>query len=310
MEPRRRTEDWQTAAMNSFPPRTRDSNHRSRCARSDDKTLPARLADGFSNVHSRTAARCRVDQFGLRATILLGVTLLLAPLALANFGPQEPDQKPTQNVARSAVPGVQLDSGSTAGTGSGSQPAAGAPSADSTSRSSTAVPPPDLGYPFTPGPDYVIGLGDVLHISVWKEPEFSSTVQVRSDGMISLPLLNDVQAVGYKPMDLAAFLATKLARYVDDPRVTIILSQARPPVFYMVGEVGHRGPMALAPNMTVLQALLTAGLSTYANPKKIYVLRTENGVERKFPVNYKRMVKGMSTNQNILLKAGDMVVVP
>jgi polysaccharide export outer membrane protein len=68
--------------------------------------------------------------------------------------------------------------------------------------------------------------------------------------------------------------------------------------------------MALTPNITVLQALISNGLSTFANTKKIYVLRMENGVERKLPVNYKQMVKGKNLNQNIVLKAGDMVVVP
>jgi len=167
-----------------------------------------------------------------------------------------------------------------------------------------------MGSSFAAGPDYVIGLGDVLHISVWKEPELTSTVQVRSDGKISLPLLNDILAVGFKPMDLAASLGERLKKYVDDPRVTIIVSQARPPVIYFVGEVGHHGPMALTPNMTIFQALMTAGLGTFANSKKIYILRVENGVERKLPVNYKRLVKGQGLSQNILLKPGDVVVVP
>jgi polysaccharide biosynthesis/export protein len=186
------------------------------------------------------------------------------------------------------------------------QPAQGTNSISPASAPPTAEPI----TPFTPGPAYKIGLGDVLRISVWKEAEFSSSVQVRSDGMISIPLLNDVKAVGFTPMELAASLAEMLKKYVDDPRVTIIVSQARPPVFYLVGEVGHRGPMALSPNMTVMQALLTAGTTPFANTKKIYILRTVNGVQKKMFVNYKRMVKGKTTNQNIVLMPGDMVVVP
>ncbi|MGA1985502.1 MAG: polysaccharide biosynthesis/export family protein [Candidatus Sulfotelmatobacter sp.] len=182
------------------------------------------------------------------------------------------------------------------------------------SKSTKDAAPPGVSAdpvtPFTPGPPYRIGLGDVLRISVWKEPDFSTTLQVRSDGKISLPLLNDVEAVGFTPVELGASLAERLKKYVDDPRVTIIVTSAKPPVFYMVGEVGHKGPMALTPNITVLQALISNGLSTFANTKKIYVLRMENGVERKLPVNYKQMVKGKNLNQNIVLKAGDMVVVP
>jgi polysaccharide export outer membrane protein len=123
-------------------------------------------------------------------------------------------------------------------------------------------------------------------------------------------LSSDVQAVGFKPMELAASLSEKLKRYLDDPRVTIVVSQAKAPIIYMVGEVGHQGPMALIPNMTVLQALITAGPSTFANTKKIYVLRMEKGVEQRFPVNYKQLVKGKTMNRNIVLKPGDMVVVP
>lgn len=182
------------------------------------------------------------------------------------------------------------------------------------SKPASGTPPPtapvDAPDPLAPGPDYVIGLGDVLRISVWKEPELTSTVQVRTDGKISLPLLNDVRAVGSKPMELAASLTEQLSKYVDDPRVTVIVSQAKPPIVYMVGEVGRRGPMALTPNMTVLQALITAGLSTFANTKKIYVLRVQDGVEQKLKVNYKGLVKGKTMDQNIVLKPGDMVVVP
>ncbi len=171
-------------------------------------------------------------------------------------------------------------------------------------------PVPDPSPRFVPGPDYVIGLGDSLRISVWKEPEVSATVQVRTDGKISLPLLNEIPAVGLKPMDLAAVLTEKLKKYVEDPRVTIVVLGAKPPVAYMVGQVGHPGAIALSPNMTVLQALLNSSPTLFANTKKIYVLRTENGVQHKFKVNYKRMIKGKSANDNIILKPGDMIVVP
>lgn len=170
--------------------------------------------------------------------------------------------------------------------------------------------PSALGAPFTPGPPYRIGLGDVLRIAVWKEPDFSATLQVRSDGKISLPLLNDIDAVGSTPMELAAFLRDKLKKYVDDPRVTVIVSQAKSQVIFMVGEVGRHGAMPLTPNMTVLEALITAGPTTFANTKKIYVLRVENGVEHKLPVNYKQLVKGRNINRNLVLKPGDLVVVP
>jgi polysaccharide export outer membrane protein len=157
---------------------------------------------------------------------------------------------------------------------------------------------------------YQIALNDVLHVSVWQEPELTSTLQVRTDGMISIPLINDVRAAGMTPMALAASISEKLKKYVDAPRVTVVVSSMRPPRIYLTGQVGHTGPMSLIPHMTVLQALVTAGLTPFANTKKIYVLRSVDGVQKKLPVNYKHLIKGQDVDQDILLKPEDMIVVP
>jgi polysaccharide export outer membrane protein len=157
---------------------------------------------------------------------------------------------------------------------------------------------------------YVIANEDTLHVVVWKEPEFTATVPVRLDGKISLPLVNDVQAAGLTPMELAASLTEKLKKFVDDPRVTVVVAQMNHPRIFVIGEVLRHGPISLTPGMTVLQALATSGLSPFANTKKIYVLRSDQGVEQKFPVQYKRLLKGQSMSQNISLKAGDTIVVP
>jgi polysaccharide biosynthesis/export protein len=160
------------------------------------------------------------------------------------------------------------------------------------------------------GPSYEIGSNDVLHIAVWKEPELTVTVPVRSDGMISIPLLNDVLAAGLTPMQLSALLNQKLKKYVTAPRVTVVVTQTNSHRIYVVGEVMHSGPISLSHDMTPLQALATAGLSQFANAKKIYILRTENGQTRKISFNYKQVIKGEAMSQNILLKPGDTVVVP
>ncbi len=160
------------------------------------------------------------------------------------------------------------------------------------------------------GPSYVIGTGDVLHIAVWQEPDLTATLPVRSDGMISLPLLNDVPAAGLTPMQLAALLNQKLKKYVATPRVTVVVTQANSHRAYVVGEVLHTGPVALLPNMTVLQALATAGFTEFANTKRIYILRMDNGQEVKIPFNYKQVIKGEAVAQNIVLKPGDTIVVP
>jgi polysaccharide export outer membrane protein len=160
------------------------------------------------------------------------------------------------------------------------------------------------------GPDYVIGPDDVLHVSVWKETDLTSTLPVRSDGKISMPLLDDVQAAGLTPMQLANSLTDKLKKFISDPRVTVVVTQMNSQKIYILGEVTHTGAMALTPNMTVLQAIASAGFTQFANTKGIYVLRAENGKQQKLPFNYKQVVKGESMDQNVLLKPGDTIVVP
>jgi len=160
------------------------------------------------------------------------------------------------------------------------------------------------------GPDYKIGPDDTLHVSVWKEPDLTETLPVRPDGKISLPLLNDVQAAGLSPSQLADSISTKLKKFMSDPRVTVIVTAMNSQKIYVLGEVTHTGAMALQPNMTVLQALASAGFTQFANTKGIYVLRTDNGKQQKIPVNYKALLKGASIDQNLVLKPGDTIVVP
>lgn len=155
---------------------------------------------------------------------------------------------------------------------------------------------------------YVIGPEDTLHVAVWKEPDLTATLPVRPDGKISMPLLNDVQAAGLTPMQLAGSISEKLKKYVTDPRVTIVVTAMNSQRIYVLGEVLHTGAMALTPNMTVLQALATAGFTQFANTKGIYVLRQEGGKQSKIPVNYKQLIKGNAPN--ISLKPGDTIVVP
>lgn len=160
------------------------------------------------------------------------------------------------------------------------------------------------------GPEYVIGPEDVLHIAVWKEPDLTASLPVRPDGKISLPLLNDVQAAGMTPMQLADSLTEKLKKYVANPRVTVVVTAINSKRIYLTGEVSHSGAVTMLPNMTVLQALSSAGLTQFANTKKIYVLRTQNGKQEKLPVDYRKLLKGEKMDQNYLLQPGDTIVVP
>jgi polysaccharide export outer membrane protein len=176
------------------------------------------------------------------------------------------------------------------------------------------APPAKSPAPAAPlpqvSPAYVIGADDTIFVSVWKEPDLTNTLPVRADGMISMPLLNDVQAAGLTPMQLAASITEKLKKFVADPHVTVVLTQMNSQRIYVTGEVTHSGAMPLLPDMTVLQALAGAGFSQFANTKGIYILRNESGTQKRYPVNYKKLVKGQAPEQNILLKPGDTIVVP
>ena len=158
--------------------------------------------------------------------------------------------------------------------------------------------------------DYVIGADDTLHISVWKEPDLSETLPVRPDGKISMPLLNDITAAGLTPLELKDSITDKLKKYVSDPRVTVVVTAMNSRRVFVTGEVNHTGPISLLPHMTVLQALAQAGFTQFANPKAIYLLRTQDGKQAKLPFNYKDVVKGNHPEQNIELKPGDTIVVP
>jgi polysaccharide export outer membrane protein len=163
----------------------------------------------------------------------------------------------------------------------------------------------------TGDPSYVIGPTDVLDISVWKEPEISRVVPVRPDGRISLPLLSDLQAAGLTPTQLAAHITDSLKKFMTGPQVTVIVATINSQRIYILGEVTRAGAFPLLPGMTVLQALSSAGgFTQYANIKNIYLLRQENGQQVKYAFNYKDVTNGKKSEQNVVLKAGDTIIVP
>src|SRR6266576_193225 len=159
--------------------------------------------------------------------------------------------------------------------------------------------------------EYKIGPQDMLRIDVWKEAEVSRAVPVRADGKISLPVLNDVQAAGLTPMQLSVVIADGLKKYMNDPQVTVSVSEINSRRIYVTGEVSRAGAFPLLPNMTVLQALSSSGgFTQFAKLKNIYVLRIEDGKQVKLPFNYKDAVNGKKPEQNVLLQPGDVIVVP
>jgi polysaccharide export outer membrane protein len=191
---------------------------------------------------------------------------------------------------------------------SAGKPAQQAPPA-STAPAAAAVAPQALAAGAA-ADTYVIGASDVLAITVWKEPTLSGSLLVRPDGMISLPLLGDVQASGLTPLQLADQITVRLKKYVQDPNVSVVVSQIHSKIVYLLGEVAKKGPIEMTPGMTLLEAIGSAGgITEDANAKKIYILRNEAGKHEKIPVHYKQALKGDSA-LDLVLKPGDTIVVP
>lgn len=157
---------------------------------------------------------------------------------------------------------------------------------------------------------YVIGAEDSLQVTVWKEPTLSGTFPVRPDGKISLVLVGDLPAAGLTPMQLSDNITEKLKKYIQDPSVSVVVAAVNSQRIFVVGEVPRVGPVVMTPGMTPLQAISSAGgLTPFASPKRIYVLRGEAGKQQKIPFNYKQALKGDS-KQTFALLPGDTIVVP
>jgi len=159
---------------------------------------------------------------------------------------------------------------------------------------------------------FVIGNDDVLAIHVWKEPDVSRSVPVRSDGKISLPLAGEIQAAGKTPLQLESDIAAKLKDYVSDPEVTVIVQEIKSQKFNLLGQVAKPGSYSLTQAATVLDAIaLAGGFRDFAKQKSIYILRQNpGGGESRIPFNYKDVIKGKNSSQNIRLQPRDTIVVP
>lgn len=159
---------------------------------------------------------------------------------------------------------------------------------------------------------FVIGNDDVLAINVWKEPDISRSIPVRSDGKISLPLVGEVQAAGQTPLKLEQEIAGKLKSYISEPEVTVMVQQINSQKFNILGQVVRPGSYLITNSATVLDAIAQAGgFRDFAKQKAIYILRQNpDGSEVRLPFNYKEVVKGKNTSQNIKLQPRDTIVIP
>ncbi|MFN7925762.1 MAG: polysaccharide biosynthesis/export family protein [Bryobacteraceae bacterium] len=166
------------------------------------------------------------------------------------------------------------------------------------------------GEPALPAPvdpkTYKIGAEDVIRVSVWREPELSFTAGVRPDGMITAPLIGEVQVSGLTPLELGGKLKEEFSKLVNNPVVSVDVQQVRSRKYYITGQVGKPGQFPLVVPLTVLEALTLAGGPTeFANKKKITIMR---GTQR-FYFNWNEMLKGKNPQQNIYVENGDFIVV-
>jgi polysaccharide export outer membrane protein len=159
---------------------------------------------------------------------------------------------------------------------------------------------------------YVIGVDDVLAINVWKEPEVSRSLPVRSDGRISLPLVGELTAGGQTPLQLEQEITKRLANYISEPEVTVIVQDSKSQKINILGMVVRPGSYQLTGSATVLDAIAMAGgFKDFAKQKSIYVLRANaDGTQKRMLFNYKDVIKGKNPEQNVRLLPRDTVVVP
>jgi polysaccharide export outer membrane protein len=158
---------------------------------------------------------------------------------------------------------------------------------------------------------YVIGAEDVLYIHVWKEEAFTRTIPVRMDGMISLPLVQEIKAAGLTPLQLKEVLARKLKEFIENPVVSVTVMEANSYKVYVSGQVKNPGVFRLRSETSVAQIIpMAGGFTEWANQKKILIIRNENGREKRITVNYKKILRGSDSSENIVLKTGDTIIVP
>jgi len=165
------------------------------------------------------------------------------------------------------------------------------------------VPPPSA--------QYTIGPEDVIKIDVWKEPQLSSSVPVRTDGKISLPLIHDVYVVGLTPLHLQEELTRMLSKYVENPTVSVIIEEINSLKIFVTGNVQQPGVFNVKREVNLLQAIaLAGGFTEWANKRNIKIFRKQGASEQVIKINYNKIISGKHPELNIPLQPGDSIVVP
>lgn len=158
---------------------------------------------------------------------------------------------------------------------------------------------------------YIIGAEDVLYVHVWKEDTLSKQVTVRMDGKISLPLIDEIPAAGITPLKLKEALTKRLEEFVDSPNVSVMVMEANSFKVFISGQIKTPGVYRLRSETSLAQIVsMAGGFADWANQSKIVIIRKENGKEKRITVDYRKIVKGTDLSLNVILKAGDTIIVP
>ena len=156
---------------------------------------------------------------------------------------------------------------------------------------------------------YRIQVNDLLEVNVWKELDLTREVRVRRDGRISLPLVDEAPAAGMTPMELKKHITQRLARYIENPVVTVIVKE-QGSAFYIIGEVGQIGAYPLIKNLSLVQAIaLAGGFTEWANKKEMILVRRIQGQDKRYVLSYEDIVSGKKASDNVQLHPGDTIIV-
>lgn len=167
------------------------------------------------------------------------------------------------------------------------------------------------GQAMAQGVHYLIGPGDVVEISVWKDESLSRTVVVPPDGVVSFPLIGDINTASMTVDTLRKKVSKLLAAYVPDATVTVILKELNSLKAYVIGKVKQPGQYSISLDSSVMQVLsMAGGLTPYASENTIHILRRKKNITIKIPFNYSQVLKGNNLEQNIVLQRGDVIVIP
>lgn len=158
---------------------------------------------------------------------------------------------------------------------------------------------------------YPVKPGDVLEISVWKEPDLQRTVLVRPDGYFSFPLVGEIDARGKSVSDLNKLVSERLSKFIADAVVTVTLTEVKGNKVFVIGQVNKPGEFIVNPSVNVMQALsMAGGLTAFAATNDIKILRRNGTAQQAIAFQYGDVIRGKSLNQNVELLSGDVVVVP